>query len=156
MNWVQEYVKNFMEDELIKWLEQDIRANKEVEAEASELAREDLTISDYAFEIYSGFEDMLVEYDIHLQGPETEDQDSKTSSKIQMHIVPTKDSFKIDSMMDERDEVVPMTELSTPEDGDTALSRAWRNQGPDSLQDAIRRVSEYIERMHQAKRTNNL
>ena len=58
--------------------------------------------------------------------------------------------------MDERDEVVPMTELSTPEDGDTALSRAWRNQGPDSLQDAIRRVSEYIERMQRAKRTNNL
>jgi hypothetical protein len=156
MNWVQEYVKNFMEDELIKWLEQDIRANKEVEAEASELAREDLTISDYAFEIYSGFEDMLVEYDIHLQGPETEDQDSKTSSKIQMHIVPTKDGFKIDSMMDERDEEVPLSELSTPEEGDTALSKAWRNQGPDSLQDAIRRVSEYIERMHQAKRTNNL
>ncbi len=156
MNWVQEYVKNFMEDELIKWLEQDIRANKEVEAEASELAREDLTISDYAFEIYSGFEGMLFEYDIYLQGPETEDQDSKTSSKIQMHIVPTQDGFKIDSMMDERDEEVPLSELSTPEDGDTALSRAWRNQGPDSLQDAIRRVSEYIERMQRAKRTNNL
>ena len=158
MNWVQEYVKNFMEDKLIKWLEQDIRANKEVEAEASELAREDLTISDYAFEIYSGFEGMLSEYDIYLQGPETEDQDSKTSSKIQMHIVPmlSKDGFKIDSMMDERDEVVPMTELSTPEDGDTALSKAWRNQGPDSLQDAIRRISEYMERMQRAKRTNNL
>ena len=157
MNWVREYVKNFMEDAFVTYLITDIRANKEVEAEATELALKDLFMSDWAnYQWMDGFTGLLYDYNVDLQGPETEDQDSKTSSKIQMHIVPTKDSFKIDSMMDEEDEVVPMTELSTPEDGDTALSRAWRNQGPDSLQDAIRRVSEYIERMQRAKRTNNL
>ena len=157
MNWVREYVKNFMEDAFVTYLITDIRANKEVEAEATELALKDLFMSDWANDQWmDGFTGLLYDYNVDLQGPENEDQNQRTASKIQMHVVSKKDGFRIETMTDEQDQEVPLSELSTPEEGDTALSKAWRNQGPDSLQDAIRRVSEYIERMQRAKRTNNL
>mgnify|MGYP003632771466 FL=1 len=54
-------------------------------------------------------------------------------------------------MTNEEDVVIPSEELSVPEDGETALSKAWKNQGPDSLQDAIRRVSEYMQRIQRQK-----
>ena len=157
MDWVREYVKDYMEEEFTDWLIQDIRANKEVEGQAMALAQEDLTIGDWANDAYmDGYTGLLYDYDIELEGPENEDQDSLNASKLQMHIVSTKDGFKVETMTNEEDIEIPSEELSIPEDGETALSKAWRNQGTDSLQDAIRRVSEYMERMQRAKRTNNL
>ena len=157
MDWVREYVKENMEDEFTQWLIDDIRSNKEVEGQAMALAQENLTIGDWAGEEYmDGYAGLLYDFGIELQGPEIEDQDSLNASKLQMHIVSTKDGFKVETMTNEEDIEIPSEELSVPEDGETALSKAWKNQGPDSLQDAIRRISEYMERMQRAKRTNNL
>ena len=152
MDWVREYVKDYMEDEFTDWLINDIRANKEVEGQAMALAQENLTIGDWAGEEYmDGYAGLLYDFGIELQGPEIEDQDSLNASKLQMHIVSTKDGFKVETMTNEEDIEIPSEELSVPEDGETALSKAWKNQGPDSLQDAIRRVSEYMQRIQRQK-----
>ena len=50
--------------------------------------------------------------------------------------------FEIEAMTNEEDIVIPSSELSTPEDGETALSKAWKYQGEGSLQDMIREVAE--------------
>ena len=146
MDWVREYVKDYMEDEFTDWLINDIRANKEVEGQAMALAQEDLTIGDWAQDAYmDGYTGLLYDYDIELEGPENEDQDSLTASKLQMFAVPDSDVkgiFEIEAMTNEEDVVIPSSELSTPEDGETALSKAWRYQGEGSLQDMIREVAE--------------
>ena len=146
MDWVQEYVKENMEDEFTDWLINDIRANKEVEAQAMQLAQEDLTIHDWANDIYmDGVTGLLYDYGIELEGPENEDQDLLEATKLQMFCVPDSDVkgiFEIETMTNEEDIEIPITELSTPEDGETALSKAWRNQGPSSLQDMIKEVTE--------------
>lgn len=146
MDWVREYVKDYMEDEFTDWLINDIRANKEVEGQAMALAQEDLTIGDWAQDSYmDGYTGLLYDYDIELEGPENEDQDSLTASKLQMFAVPDSDVkgiFEIEAMTNEEDVVIPSSELSTPEDGETALSKAWRYQGEGSLQDMIREVAE--------------
>ena len=152
MDWVREYVKENMEDEFTQWLIDDIRSNKEVEGQAMALAQENLTIGDWAGEEYmDGYAGLLYDFGIELQGPEIEDQDSLNASKLQMHIVSTKDGFKVETMTNEEDIEIPSEELSVPEDGENALSKAWKNQGPDSLQDAIRRVSEYMQRIQRQK-----
>ena len=146
MDWVREYVKENMEDEFTQWLIDDIRSNKEVEGKAMQLALEDLTIGDWAGSEYmDGYTGLLYDYDIELQGPENEDQESLTASKLQMFAVPDSDVkgiFEIEAMTNEEDIVIPSSELSTPEDGETALSKAWKYQGEGSLQDMIREVAE--------------
>jgi len=135
-----------MEDAFTDWLINDIRANKEVEGQAMQLAQEDLTIGDWANDQWmDGFTGLLYDYNVDLQGPENEDQDSLTASKLQMFAVPDSDVkgiFEIEAMTNEEDEVIPSSELSTPEDGETALSKAWKNQKPGSLQDQIKKVTE--------------
>ena len=60
MDWVREYVKDYMEDEFTQWLIDDIRSNKEVEGKAMQLALEDLTMSDWAqSEWMDGFSGLL-------------------------------------------------------------------------------------------------
>ena len=67
INWVREYVEENMEDELIEWLEQDIRDNGEVFDAALEAAEEDLGYGEWIDDQYNGYwSRMLEEYDIYL------------------------------------------------------------------------------------------
>ena len=147
MDWVREYVKDYMEDEFTQWLIDDIRSNKEVEGKAMQLALEDLTMSDWAqSEWMDGFSGLLYHYDVELEGPDNEeDADELEATKLQMFAVPDSDVkgiFEIETMTNEEDIEIPTTELSTPQEGETALSKAWKYQGEGSLQDMIAEVTE--------------
>jgi hypothetical protein len=112
-----------------------------------QLALEDLTMSDWAqSEWMDGFSGLLYHYDVELEGPDNEeDADELEATKLQMFAVPDSDVkgiFEIETMTNEEDIEIPTTELSTPQDGETALSKAWKYQGEGSLQDMIAEVAE--------------
>ena len=148
MNWVREYVEENMEDEFTDWLINDIRANKEVEEQAMQLAQEDLNIHDWANDIYmDGVTGLLYDYGISLEGPENEDQDIFEATKLQMHVAPNTQygrwGFKISTMTDEQDTEIPEDVLIAPDFGETDLSRAFTEGG---LKQALKDVaSQYDE-----------
>ena len=67
INWVREYVEEKMEDELIEWLEQDIRDNGEQWDEAWDRALSNVDEDDWCNEEYSGnWHALLGDLDIFL------------------------------------------------------------------------------------------
>ena len=79
------------------------------------------------------FSGLLYHYDVELEGPDNEeDADELEATKLQMFAVPDSDVkgiFEIETMTNEEDIEIPTTELSTPQEGETALSKAWKYQG---------------------------
>ena len=138
MDWVREWIEEEGDDAFESWLEDDIRSNKEVEADAFALALEDLgedLITDYATESYGSMSALLNDYGLDI-ADESDNEDVKETSKLQMHVVPDPEArgqdawnFKISTMTDEQDVEIPEDVLYAPDFGDTALSKAYTEGG---------------------------
>ena len=134
MDWIREWIEEEGDDAFESWLEDDIRSNKEVEADAFALAIEDLGedgIVDWASEEYGSVSIMLGEHGLYIS-KETEDQEVRETSKLQMHVVPDPSArgqdawdFTIKTMTDEQDVEIPNDVLYAPDFGESALSRAY-------------------------------
>jgi hypothetical protein len=147
MDWVREWIEEEGDDAFESWLEDDIRRNKEVEAEAFAIALEDLGedyVRDWAEEAYGSISTLLTEYGLDIDD-ESRNEHIKKTSKLQMHVVPESESvrsrvekgtsydnawdFKITTMTDEQDDEIPEDVLYAPDFGDTALSQAFTEGG---------------------------
>ena len=134
MDWIREWIEEEGDDAFESWLEDDIRSNKEVEADAFALAIEDLGedgIVDWASEEYGSVSSMLGEHGLYIS-KESEDQEVRETSKLQMHVVPDPSArgqdawdFTIKTMTDEQDVEIPNDVLYAPDFGESALSRAY-------------------------------
>ena len=150
MDWVREWIEEEGDDAFESWLEDDIRRNKEVEAEAFDLALEDLgeeSISDWGAEAYGSMSALINEYGLDISD-ESRNEDVRETSKLQMHVTPDPGrlktwGFKISTMTDEQDTEIPEDVLFAPDFGETDLSRAFTEGG---LKQALNDVaSQYNE-----------
>jgi len=152
MDWVREWIVEEGDDAFESWLEDDIRRNKEVEAEAFKIAIKDLgedLITDYATESYGSMSALLNDYGLDISD-ESRNEDVRETSKLQMHVAPDPEArgqdawnFKITTMTDEQDVEIPDDVLYAPDFGDTALSKAYTEGG---LKQALNDVaSQYNE-----------
>ncbi len=138
MDWIREWIEEEGDDAFESWLEDDIRSNKEVEADAFALAIEDLGedgIVDWASEEYGSVSSMLGEHGLYMS-KESEDQEVRETSKLQMHVVPDPEArgqdawnFKIPTITDEQDVEMSDDVLYAPDFGESALSRAYTDGG---------------------------
>jgi len=138
MDWVREWIEEEGDDAFESWLADDIRRNKEVEAEAFAIALEDLGenhVTDWAEEEYGSMSSLLSDYGLDIDD-DSRNEDIKETSKLQMHVVPESESvygnawdFKITTMTDEQDDEIPEDVLFAPDIGETALSQAFTEGG---------------------------
>jgi hypothetical protein len=147
MDWVREWIEEEGDDAFESWLADDIRRNKEVEAEAFAIALKDLGedyVTDWAEEEWGSMSTLLTEYGLPIDD-ESRNENIKETSKLQMHVVPESESvrsrvekgasydnawdFKITTMTDEQDDEISEEVLYSPDFGETALSQAFTEGG---------------------------
>ena len=152
MDWVREWIEEEGDDAFESWLEDDIRRNKEVEADAFKIAIKDLgeeAITDWASDEYGSMSALINDYGLDISD-ESRNEDVRETSKLQMHVAPDPEArgqdawnFKITTMTDEQDVEIPDDVLYAPDFGETALSRAYTEGG---LKQALNDVaSQYNE-----------
>ena len=145
-DWVREWIVEEGDDAFESWLEDDIRRNKEVEADAFELAIADLgeeSIKEWGEESYGSMSALINEYGLDISD-ESRNEDVRETSKLQMHVMPNTQygrwGFKIDTMTDEQDVEIPEDVLFAPDFGETDLSKAFTEGG---LKPALKDVASH-------------
>ena len=145
-DWVREWIVEEGDDAFESWLEDDIRRNKEVEADAFELAIADLgeeSIKEWGEESYGSMSALINEYGLDISD-ESRNEDVRETSKLQMHVMPNTQygrwGFKIDTMTDEQDVEIPEDVLFAPDFGETDLSKAFLEGG---LKPALKDVASH-------------